>query len=127
MRPRLVRTLSTRASAIYTDPASAHVPARISTPSALTRRQRAVLDSALRVDHAGEIAANYIYKGQMAVLGRDPTVGPLIEVRVAHRLLPFILVDRTLCRKCGTRRNDTSLSWTNFKHSIGCGPQCSPT
>lgn len=93
MRPRLVRAVSTRASAIYTDPATAHVPARTSTPS-LTHRQRAVLDSALRVDHAGEIAANYIYKGQMAVLGRDPTVGPLIQVRVASPLAVHL---DTLC------------------------------
>ncbi|KAF8553410.1 COQ7-domain-containing protein [Imleria badia] len=79
IRPRLVRAVSTRASAFYTDPANANVPALTSTPSRLTHAQRAVLDSALRVDHAGEIAANYIYKGQMAVLGRDPTVGPLIQ------------------------------------------------
>ncbi|KAN0075230.1 Ubiquinone biosynthesis protein Coq7 [Tylopilus felleus] len=79
MRPLLVRALSTRASAIYTDPTSARLPALTSTPSGLTQRQRAALDSALRVDQAGEIAANYIYKGQMAVLGRDSTVGPLIQ------------------------------------------------
>ena len=30
------------------------------------------LDDILRVDHAGEAAANYIYKGQMSVLGNDP-------------------------------------------------------
>jgi hypothetical protein len=29
------------------------------------------LDDILRVDHAGEVAANYIYKGQMSVLGND--------------------------------------------------------
>lgn len=90
MRPRLARTLSTRASAIYIDPANAHVPALTSTPSGLTQRQRVVLDSALRVDQAGEIAANYIYKGQMAVLGQDPTVGSLIQVRVA-RYHSFVL------------------------------------
>jgi len=127
MRPRLVRALSTRASAVYADPANAHVPALASTPPGLTHRQRAILESALRVDHAGEIAANYIYKGQMAVLGRHPTVGPLIQVRVARHRLPFILVDRPLRRKCGIRKNDTSLSWTNFKYNTRFGPQCSPT
>ncbi|KAF8136245.1 COQ7 protein [Boletus edulis] len=108
MRPRLVRAFSTRATAIYTDPTNAHVPALTSTPSGLTPRQRAVLDTALRVDHAGEIAANYIYKGQTAVLGRDPTVGPLIQdmwdqekrhllvmdkLQVQHQVRPTILSD----------------------------------
>ena len=30
--------------------------------------QKALIDSILRVDHVGELAANQIYKGQMAVL-----------------------------------------------------------
>lgn len=42
--------------------------------------ERATLNSAIRVDQAGEVAANWIYKGQMAVLGRDPTVGRVIQV-----------------------------------------------
>ena len=83
----LVRALSTRATAVYTSPANIRDPALTSTPHDLSHRQRTVLDSALRVDHAGEIAANYIYKGQMAVLGRDPTVGPLIQVCMPCRLL----------------------------------------
>ncbi|KAJ3077475.1 ubiquinone biosynthesis monooxygenase Coq7 [Quaeritorhiza haematococci] len=33
----------------------------------------------LRVNHAGEIGADYIYRGQLAVLGRDKKVGPLIQ------------------------------------------------
>lgn len=126
MRPSLVRALSTRASAVYSNPANAHDPAITSTPLGLTYRQRASLDSALRVDHAGEIAANYIYKGQMAVLGRNPTVGPLIQVCYASSLA-FFLVDRPLHRKCGTKKSDISLSWTNFKYNIRCGLQYSLT
>lgn len=126
MRPPLVRTLSTRASAVYSNPSNAHDPALTSTPPGLTYRQRAALDSALRVDHAGEIAANYIYKGQMAVLGRHPTVGPLIQVCCTSHLA-FILDDRSLDRKCGIRKNDTSSLWTNFKYNIRCGPRYSLT
>ncbi|XP_012522634.1 5-demethoxyubiquinone hydroxylase, mitochondrial [Monomorium pharaonis] len=37
-----------------------------------------VLDSIIRVDHAGELGADRIYAGQMAVLGRT-TVGPTIQ------------------------------------------------
>lgn len=33
------------------------------------RREKAARDSILRVDHAGELGANQIYAGQMAVLG----------------------------------------------------------
>lgn len=76
----LVRSFATRASELYIDPAKAHEPEVTTTPKEITPKQRKVLDSALRVDQAGEIAANYIYQGQMAVLGRDGKVGPLIQV-----------------------------------------------
>jgi len=33
----------------------------------------------MRVDQAGELAANAIYRGQLFVLGRDPKVGPIIQ------------------------------------------------
>jgi ubiquinone biosynthesis monooxygenase Coq7 len=48
----------------------------------LSPEQREVLASAVRVDQAGEIAANWIYRGQMAVLGKDPKAGPVIQVCV---------------------------------------------
>jgi ubiquinone biosynthesis monooxygenase Coq7 len=38
-----------------------------------------MLDRFLRVDHAGEFGADRIYAGQLAVLGRDPHTGPLIQ------------------------------------------------
>jgi 3-demethoxyubiquinol 3-hydroxylase len=59
---------------------SLHDPAIAGSPSDLTPKQRETLDSALRVDHAGEIAANWIYKGQMMVLGSHPSAGALIQV-----------------------------------------------
>ncbi|PNF35375.1 5-demethoxyubiquinone hydroxylase, mitochondrial [Cryptotermes secundus] len=37
------------------------------------------VDSIIRVDHAGELGADRIYAGQMAVLGRT-NVGPLIQI-----------------------------------------------
>lgn len=67
-------------SSIYFDPASATDPAVTTTPEDLTEQQKRALESALRVDQAGELAANYIYMGQKAVLGRDPVTGPLIQV-----------------------------------------------
>src|SRR5438270_13209962 len=46
----------------------------------LTPKQRQLIDSMIRIDQAGEIGANYIYKGQMAILGNDKKVGPIIQV-----------------------------------------------
>lgn len=79
---RLSRTFSTRAlpSAIYLEASTSHDPAITTSPEDLSPSQRNALDSALRVDQAGEIAANYIYAGQMAVLGSHKVAGPIIQV-----------------------------------------------
>ncbi|KAI0702331.1 COQ7 protein [Cytidiella melzeri] len=66
-------------STAYTTPKHVVDPSTSSTPEDITDRQRNALDSALRVDQAGEVAANYIYMGQLAVLGRDRVSGPLIQ------------------------------------------------
>ena len=80
--PRCVRAHSSAvtASSAYTSPSAPPDPATTSTPSSLTPSQRALLDSAIRVDQAGEVAANYIYAGQMAVLGRQsPALRGLLQ------------------------------------------------
>lgn len=77
---RKLSTGRTYPSIAYTNPTTADDRATTSVPT-LTASQHKCLDQALRVDQAGEIAANYIYQGQMAVLGRDKVVGPLIQVR----------------------------------------------
>jgi len=51
-----------------------------STPNDLSPSQRKLLEAALRVDQAGEVAANYIYKGQLAIFQRDPPTAALIQV-----------------------------------------------
>ncbi|XP_014672887.1 PREDICTED: 5-demethoxyubiquinone hydroxylase, mitochondrial-like [Priapulus caudatus] len=48
------------------------------TPAGVDVRRRAMLDRIIRVDHAGELAADRIYAGQMAVLGKTAT-GPVIK------------------------------------------------
>ncbi|KAF9296923.1 ubiquinone biosynthesis monooxygenase Coq7 [Mortierella antarctica] len=48
-------------------------------PLRLSREQRAALEEMIRVDQAGELGANWIYRGQYAVLGSDKKVGPLLE------------------------------------------------
>ncbi|KAG0256683.1 hypothetical protein DFQ27_005543 [Actinomortierella ambigua] len=48
-------------------------------PLRLSREQRAMLAEMIRVDQAGELGANWIYRGQYAVLGSDKKVGPLLQ------------------------------------------------
>jgi len=72
---------------VYFDPSKATNPSVTQTPENLTEAQREELQSALRVDQAGEVAANYIYKGQLAVFQRDPEYGPLIQVSPTHLTL----------------------------------------
>lgn len=60
------------------------------TPNDLTSQQKELLDASLRIDHAGEIAANWIYKGQLAVLGRDPEVGPIIQVQDYYKKYVYL-------------------------------------
>jgi hypothetical protein len=69
-------------STAYTEPSSCaeYEPATQTTPADLTESQRGILEGALRIDQAGEIAANYIYQGQMAVLGHDKRLRALIQV-----------------------------------------------
>ncbi|KAG7203227.1 hypothetical protein KM043_010329 [Ampulex compressa] len=53
---------------------------RLSSTSAstATASSKKILDTVLRVDHAGELGADRIYAGQMAVLGKT-AVGPTIQ------------------------------------------------
>ncbi|KAG8795883.1 hypothetical protein FRC17_008066 [Serendipita sp. 399] len=71
------RTASSTASSRYLDgPQDA---ATIETPDNLTPKQKETLSAAIRIDQAGEIAANWIYRGQYAVLGSDLKTGPVIQ------------------------------------------------
>ncbi|KAG8941775.1 hypothetical protein FRC04_004092 [Tulasnella sp. 424] len=74
--PSAIRLASRLASDAYFEPASEGTS---KTPENLTPRQRQVLSQALRVDQAGELAANTIYQGQHFVLGQDRKVGDVIQ------------------------------------------------
>jgi ubiquinone biosynthesis monooxygenase Coq7 len=75
-----LRAFSTASSA-YTSPSTTTAnSAAQTTPAGLSKSQRECLDRAIRVDQAGEVAANWIYAGQLSVLGRDKVAGPLIQV-----------------------------------------------
>ncbi|KAJ3116149.1 hypothetical protein HK098_006676 [Nowakowskiella sp. JEL0407] len=45
----------------------------------LTAQQKELISRILRVDHAGELGADWIYRGQLAVLRKNPKVGPVIQ------------------------------------------------
>ena len=66
-------------SSAYFDSTRTSDPSVSSTPDDLSPSQRKLLEAALRVDQAGEVAANYIYEGQLAVLRRDPATAALIQ------------------------------------------------
>ncbi|PBK96618.1 COQ7 protein [Armillaria gallica] len=95
-------------STAYTDAHNPNNPATTTTPNSISVEQRHALDSALRVDQAGEIAAVSIYQGQMAVLGRDAKLKPMLQemldqekkhitvmdkLQVQHRVRPTILTE----------------------------------
>jgi 3-demethoxyubiquinol 3-hydroxylase len=86
-RPRLRSFVHTRRhmpSSAYLDPARSSDSSVSSTPDDLTSPQRKLLEAALRVDQAGEVAANYIYEGQLAILRRDPTTAALIQASLRY-------------------------------------------
>jgi 3-demethoxyubiquinol 3-hydroxylase len=91
LRP-LTRTITSRASTFYTDPSKDQEPG-VSTSPDISLEQREILDNALRVDQAGEIAANWIYRGQITILGSDPRVGPLIQVSHLETALQLLSID----------------------------------
>ena len=101
------RTITTKAAAslIYLDQTQTKNPAVSTTPTGITPQQRDALDAALRVDQAGEVAANWIYMGQMAVLGRDPKTNALLQVNNATPSARFIPLTRQ-CRRCGTKKRN---------------------
>jgi hypothetical protein len=114
LRP-LARTITYRASNFYTDPSKNQEPG-VSTSPDISTEQREILDRALRVDQAGEIAANWIYRGQFAVLGRDPRVGPLIQVSISNSdstiLNQLILAEGNVGPRKGAFRSDGQITAT---------------
>ncbi|KAI8982237.1 ubiquinone biosynthesis protein COQ7-domain-containing protein [Mycotypha africana] len=46
----------------------------------LTDEEKEFIAPMIRVDQSGEVGAYYIYKGQIAVLGHDPKLRPLLEM-----------------------------------------------
>lgn len=80
--PRLrsfIHTRSSVPSSAYLDRTRRPDVSTSNTPADLSPSQRRALEAALRVDQAGEVAANYIYEGQLTILRRDPLASSLIQ------------------------------------------------
>jgi len=93
---------------VYLDPTRSNKFSFNTSPLDLTHAQREALDGALRVDQAGEIAANWIYKGQMMVLGHDPKLCSLIQVSSMVLTTTALQQSLNLSRTCGTRKKSIS-------------------
>lgn len=59
--------------------ATYHSPTKPISDRPLTDKERAFLEPMIRVDQAGEVGAYYIYKGQIAVLGQDKKIRPILQ------------------------------------------------
>jgi demethoxyubiquinone hydroxylase (CLK1/Coq7/Cat5 family) len=86
----LIHTQRPTPSSAYLDPTRNSDASTSSTPHDLSASQRRVLEAALRVDQAGEVAANYIYAGQLAVLRRDPAAAALIQASTCAQYFPLV-------------------------------------
>ncbi|EJU05774.1 COQ7-domain-containing protein [Dacryopinax primogenitus] len=98
LSPLLVRA-SRAAATTTTNLSSRYVNLQPSDPSTsttphLNAAERSQLGQIIRVDQAGEIAANWIYAGQMAVLGRDKKTRPLIQEMWDQEKKHLLVMDR---------------------------------
>jgi demethoxyubiquinone hydroxylase (CLK1/Coq7/Cat5 family) len=59
----------------------------------ISPEQREILDDALRVNQSGEITVNWMYRGQVTVLGHDPRVGSLIQVSHLETAIQPLSID----------------------------------
>ena len=87
-------------------------------PGDLTPRQN--LEQALRVNHAGEFGAQQIYKGQLAVLGRDPETAPLLREMLEQEQAHLQSFEQLLNER---RVRPTALSpfWRAAGFALGAG------
>ncbi|KAJ2088601.1 ubiquinone biosynthesis monooxygenase Coq7 [Coemansia sp. RSA 986] len=60
----------------------------------LSKEEHAMIDRFIRINQAGETAAVTIYKGQMAVLGRDPELKTLLTHMRDQEVVHLEIMDR---------------------------------
>lgn len=73
---RVVPTISKSCRSLST----VHNLSAVTNDRDLTQYEKDIISPMIRVDQSGEVGAYYIYKGQIAVLGNDPKLRPLLEM-----------------------------------------------
>ncbi len=87
-------------------------------PGALTGE--ALIDRIVRVDHAGEYGAKRIYEGQLAVLGDDPELGPLLR-HMAEQEAEHLKAFETLIVERRARPSVLHPIWHAAGYALGAG------
>ena len=87
--------------------------------STLTREQLAKIRQMLRVNQAGEIGANYIYKGQLRILSND-SVKPLLQDMLEQERIHLKVFDSILSEN---RARPSALRpiWEIAGYALGVG------
>ena len=70
-----------------------------------TQRPSKKLDKFIRVDHAGELGADRIYAGQMAVLGKSKMGSTIQQVNIIWSTICFQCFNLNQFSDVGTRKN----------------------
>lgn len=87
-------------------------------PGALSGK--ALIDRFVRVDHAGEYGAKRIYEGQLAVLGDDPELGPLLR-HMAEQEAEHLKAFETLIVERRVRPSVLHPIWHAAGYALGAG------
>ncbi|XP_058819200.1 5-demethoxyubiquinone hydroxylase, mitochondrial [Topomyia yanbarensis] len=97
---------------------SVHTSSRVAATCG-TKRCPEMIDRFIRVDHAGELGANQIYKGQLAVLGHTK-MGRTIEHMWEQEKVHKAEFDRLMCKH---RARPTALLplWNVAGFALGAG------
>lgn len=81
----------------------------------LKRAETQLLSRMLRVDHAGEVGANYIYRGQLAVRN-DPLIAHMLSQEEKH-----LFVMEKLMENCRIRPSLFAPLWKVAGYTLGVG------
>lgn len=76
---RIPQRVFTRQQTLSRSLATYNSPTKPVSDRSLTKKEREFLEPMIRVDQAGEVGAYYIYKGQIAVLGNDKKLKPILQ------------------------------------------------
>ena len=80
----------------------------------------ALIDRIVRVDHAGEYGAKRIYEGQIAVLGDDPELGPVLR-HMAEQEAKHLKAFETMIVERRARPSILHPLWHAAGYALGAG------